>query len=164
VGAAKDGNPVSFLKIAVSELDQKQKNESVPRSGRNRAFATVPTHAVGVACERRRYARAALRLPLQIRRVAGQAEAARGGLVTRDISSSGVYFLCPERIEPGTPIEVEIGIINRPFGRGSVRMRTEAHIVRVDALGENGWHGLAAAFDDITFYRDEALPSHFHDS
>ncbi len=160
MSAAKDRNVFSILKIAVPEPEHKQ-DDGTPRRGRSRAFARVPTHAVGVACERRQYPRAALRLPLQVRRVAGQSEAAHGGLLTRDISSSGVYFLCPERIEPGTPIEVEIGLINRPFGRGTVRMRTEAHVVRVDSAGENGWHGLAAEFDEITFYRDEAFPSDF---
>jgi hypothetical protein len=116
---------------------------------------------IGVAAERRQYPRAALRLPLQVRRIAGQTEAVWGGLLTRDISSSGVYFLCPERIEPGTPVEMEINIVQRPFGRGNVRMRTEARIVRVDPAGEGGWHGLAAEFEDISFYRDDAFPSGF---
>src|SRR6267378_1583340 len=37
----------------------------------------------------------------------------------------------------------------------------EAHIVRAESASEPGWHSLAAIFDDITFHRDERLPSRF---
>jgi len=40
-------------------------------------------------------------------------------------------------------------------------MRTEAHIVRAEASSRPGWHSLAATFDDITFQREEPLPSRF---
>ena len=82
-------------------------------------------------------------------------------LVTKNISSSGVYFLCPRWIEPGTPIELEVGLVDRPLGRGSVRMTTAAHIVRVEPADTPGWHGVAATFDDITFQRDEQVPPRF---
>ena len=82
-------------------------------------------------------------------------------LRTTNISSSGVLFLCPQRIEPGTPIEIEVCLVDRPFGRGTVRMRTEAHIVRAEPASRPGWHFLAATFDDITFQREEPLPSRF---
>jgi hypothetical protein len=39
-------------------------------------------------------------------------------------------------------------------------MSTAAHVVRVDATGTPGWHGVAASFDDIEFRRDETLPIH----
>lgn len=118
----------------------------------------VPTHVVGVAFERRLYARAALNLPLRLRRVGEQVEPVPVTLLTRDISSSGVYFLAPRRIEPGTPIELEVALVDRPFGQGSVRMCTAAHVVRADETHTPGWHGLAATFDDIAFDRDESLP------
>ncbi len=158
VSAANERNRSSTFKQTVAES---QADEAAGGRSRARGFSHVPTHVIGVATERRQYPRAALRLPLQVRRVAGPTEAVRGGLLTRDISSSGVYFLCPERIEPGTPVEMEISIVQRPFGRGSVRMRTEARIVRVDPAGEGGWHGLAAEFEDISFYRDDVVPSGF---
>lgn len=120
-----------------------------------RKFARIPTHVVGVADERRIYPRAALSLPLQLRRVAGQTGLNGHPLVTRDISSSGVYFLAPYRIEPGTPVEIEIGLVDRPSGRGNVRMHTLAYIVRAEPESKNGWHGLAATFEDISFHRDE---------
>ena len=81
-------------------------------------------------------------------------------LVTQNISASGVYFLSPRHIEPGTSIAFEVGLLERPLGHGSVRMSTAAHVVRVDATGTPGWHGVAASFDDIEFRRDETLPIH----
>jgi hypothetical protein len=80
-------------------------------------------------------------------------------LRTTNISSSGVLFLSPLWIEPGTPVEIEVCLVDRPFGRGSVRMVTEAHVVRAEMAARPGWHALAVNFDDITFERDEPLPS-----
>jgi len=119
----------------------------------------VPTHAVRPVEERRAYARAKLSLPLRLKRIAGQREDKQQILRTTNISSSGVLFLYPQRIEPGTPIELEVCLVDRPLGRGTVRMMTEAHIVRAEPASKPGWHALAACFDDITFQRDEPLPS-----
>jgi hypothetical protein len=126
---------------------------------RPRGIARVPTHTVGHAQERRAYARANLALPVSLRSVAGRAESGTPVLSTQDISSSGIFFLCPRRIEPGTPIEMEVTLVDNPMGRGVVRMRTRACVVRVESTETPGWHGLAAAFDDITFVRDEPLPN-----
>src|SRR6476620_7137230 len=57
-----------------------------------RRFARVPTHAVGVFPEQREYPRASLRLPLRLRSINGHAEDFPITLVTRDISSSCVFF------------------------------------------------------------------------
>jgi hypothetical protein len=122
-------------------------------------IARVPTHTVGRASERRAYVRASLALPLSVCSVAGRREASLAALKTQDISSSGIFFLCPRRIEPGTPIEMEVTLVDKPAGRGTVRMRTQACVVRVESVATPGWHGLAAAFDDITFIRDESVPS-----
>jgi hypothetical protein len=119
----------------------------------------VPTHAVAVVDERRAYPRAALSLPLRLKRVAGQPQSVT--LLSKNISSSGVYFLCPRRIEPGTPIELEVSLVDRPLGRGSVRMTTAARVVRAEPTDRPGWHGLAAIFDDISFQRDEAIPERY---
>ena len=121
----------------------------------------VPTHAIRPVKERRAHTRAKLSLPLRLRRVAGQREHKQPPLRTTNISSSGVFFLCPQRVEPGTPIEIEVCLVDRPAGRGTVRMVTEAHIVRAEPTSSPGWHALAATFDDITFQRDEPLPSRF---
>ncbi len=126
-----------------------------------KGIARVPTHAVRPPEERRAYARARLNLPLRVKRIAGQRDLLGEPLRTTNISSSGVLFLSPQRIEPGTPIEIEVCLVDRPFGRGTVRMRTEAHIVRAETSSRPGWHSLAATFDDITFQREEPLPSRF---
>jgi hypothetical protein len=126
-----------------------------------KGIARVPTHAVRPPEERRAYARAKLSLPMRVNRIAGQRERSVEPLRTSNISSSGVLFLCPHRIEPGTPIQIEVCLVDRPFGRGTVRMKTEAHIVRAEPASREGWHALAAMFDDITFQREEPLPSRF---
>jgi len=140
------------------ETDQLQ---LVPRN-KPRVFARVPTHVVGVAQERRLCPRAALHLPLRLKRVGDREEPVPVTLLTQNISSSGVYFLAPRWIEPGTPIELEVGLVERPLGRGSVRMTTAAHVVRVEPTDTPGWHGLAATFDDFAFDRDEPIPPRFH--
>jgi len=126
-----------------------------------KGIARVPTHAVRPAEERRTYARAKLSLPLRLLRVAGRRERSAHSLRTANISSSGVLFLCPQRIEPGTPIEIEVCLVDRPFGQGTVKMTTEAHIVRAEPAPRAGWHALAASFDDISFRREEPLPSRY---
>ncbi|HXP81671.1 MAG TPA: PilZ domain-containing protein [Verrucomicrobiae bacterium] len=151
---------------AVKELSARSATSVVdPPSWTTRAkpkgIARVPTHSVRPPEERRSYARAKLSLPLRVKRVAGQREPMGEPLRTTNISSSGVLFLCPQRIEPGTPVEIEVCLVDRPFGRGTVRMRTEAHIVRAEPASRPGWHALAATFDDITFQREEPLPSRF---
>jgi PilZ domain len=151
---------------AVTELSARSATSVIePPSWTTRAkpkgIARVPTHAVRPPEERRSYARAKLSLPLRVNRIAGQREQMGETLRTTNISSSGVLFLCPQRIEPGTPIEIEVCLVDRPFGRGTVRMRTEAHIVRAEPASRPGWHSLAATFDDITFQREEPLPARF---
>jgi hypothetical protein len=112
---------------------------------------------VGRAQERRAYVRARLSLPLRLERVAGQRQAQPNPLQTANISSSGLFFLSPVRIEAGVPIEVEVQLISRPFARATVHMNAVAHVVRSEATGETGWYGVAAAFDDISYRRDENL-------
>jgi hypothetical protein len=137
---------------------ERQELSARPGRAKPRGFQRVPTHAIATADERRTYPRAALSLPLRLKRVGGHREPQPVTLLTKNISSSGVYFLCPRWIEPGTAIELEVGLVDRPLGRGSVRMTTAAHIVRVDPTDTPGWHGVAASFDDISFVRDEPIP------
>src|SRR5580704_17422533 len=94
-----------------------------------KGISRVPTQAVRPVEERRAYTRAKLNLPLQLKRIAGQREQKHQTLRTTNISSSGVLFLCPQRIEPGTPVELEVCLVNSPFGHGTVKMKTEAHVV-----------------------------------
>ncbi|MGD0544760.1 MAG: PilZ domain-containing protein [Candidatus Acidiferrales bacterium] len=139
---------------------------SVPALGKPgpRRFARIPTHAIGVATERRRAPRASLSLPLRLIRVGGTEEPVPVTLVTRNISSSGIYFLAPRKFEPGTAIELEVALVERPSGQGSVQMCTAAHIIRAEEVDEPGWHGYAATFDDFALRRDDVLPPRYQAS
>jgi hypothetical protein len=119
---------------------------------------------VGVHPEHREYPRATLKLPLRLRGVAGVPEDFPITLVTRDISSTGVYFLCPKELAAGTPIELEIVLVSKPMGLGNVVMVTLARVRRMEAAAMPGWYGVAAAFDDVEFDRDDGIPSRFSQS
>jgi hypothetical protein len=126
-----------------------------------RQFVRVPTHAVGVHPEQRQYPRAKLRLPLRLRAVGGVPEKYPVTLVMRNISSTGVYFLCPRPLPSGASIELEVVLVSKPMGLGSVVMTTLAHVCRVEAAAMPRWYGLAACFDDVQFDHDDYLPSRF---
>src|SRR5438105_14839304 len=125
-----------------------------------RRFSRVPTHAVGVFPEHREYPRASLRLPLRLRGVSGRAEDFPITLVTRDISSSGVFFLCPRKLSLDTEIELEVVLVSRPMGRGNVVIVSKARITRVEPAAMPGWFGIAASFDELEFDRDDNIPTH----
>src|SRR5580692_5979462 len=129
--------------------------------GQPRRFVRVPTHAVGVNHEQREYPRASLKLPLRLRSVGSQAEDFPVTLVTRDISSTGVFFLCPKEIATGAQIELEIVLVSRPMGHGSVVILSKARVQRTEPAAMPGWYGVAASFDDVQFDRDDGLPSRF---
>jgi len=148
---------------SVSPLrDFENRTETVPALSGNkpgpRHFTRVPTHAIGVARERRRYPRASLCLPLRLIRVAEASEPIPITLVTRNISSSGIFFLAPRELNPGTAVELEVALIERPLGQGRVQMCTAAHIVRAEESETPGWKGYAASFDDFALERDDLIP------
>jgi len=147
----------------VTELPRTPALRLVPllRSSLPRQFVRVPTHAVGVHPEQRQYPRAKLKLPLRLRAVGGEPEPYPITVVMRDISSTGVYFLCPKQLAVGTPVELEVVLVSKPMGRGSVVMTTMAHVCRSEAAATPGWYGLAALFDDVQFDHDDDLPSRF---
>jgi PilZ domain len=124
-----------------------------------RRFARVPTHAVGVFPEQREYPRASLRLPLRLRGVNGRAEDFPITLVTRDISSTGVFFLCPRKLALHTQIELEVVLVSRPMGRGNVVIVSKARVTRVESAAMPGWFGIAASFDELEFDRDDNVPA-----
>lgn len=126
-----------------------------------RRFARVPTHAVGVHPEHREYPRATLQLPLRLRGVNNVAEKFPVTLVTRDISSTGVYFLCPKQVAVGTLVELEIVLVSRPLGLGNVVVATMARVQRLEPAAMPGWYGVAASFDDVQFDRDDHVPARF---
>jgi PilZ domain len=124
-------------------------------------FARVPTYTVGVAHERRDNPRAALPLPLRLTRVDNVAEPYPVTLVTRNISSSGIYFMAPRDFSIGQSVELEVALIERPQGQGSVQMFTAAHIVRCEDADLAGWRGYAATFDDFAIKRDDVVPMRY---
>ncbi len=126
-----------------------------------RRFLRVPTHAVGVHPEHREYPRATLNLPLRLRAAGGVPEESPITLVTRDISSTGVYFLCPRQLVAGASVELEIVLVSKPLGLGNVVVATMAHVCRAETAAMPGWYGIAAAFDDVQFDRDDRVPSRF---
>src|SRR5260221_4443675 len=81
-----------------------------------RRFVRVPTHAVGVLPEHREYPRATLQLPLRLRSVNNVPEEFPVTLVTRDVSSTGVYFLCPRPLAIGASLEIDIVLVSKPMG------------------------------------------------
>jgi PilZ domain len=131
------------------------------RDTRPRRFVRVPTHAVGVHPEHREYPRATLKLPLRLRSVNHILEDFPVTLVTRDISSTGVYFLCPKPLEVGSPIELEVVLVSRPLGRGNVVVTTMAQVQRAEPASMPNWYGIAASFNDMQFDRDDGVPSRF---
>jgi hypothetical protein len=121
-------------------------------------FVRVPTHAVGVHLEQRERPRASLKLPLKLRSVSGIKEEFPITLVTRDISSSGVFFLCPKALAPNTEIELDIVLVSRPLGYGNVVVSSRALVRRTESANVPGWYGIAASFDDFAFDRDDHIP------
>jgi hypothetical protein len=131
------------------------------RGPQPRRFVRVPTHAVGVHLEQRECPRASLKLPLKLRSVNGLLEEFPITLVTRDISSSGVFFLCPKTMALETEIELDIVLVSRPLGYGNVVVSSKARIRRVEPANMPGWFGIAASFDDFAFDRDDQIPGKF---
>jgi hypothetical protein len=122
---------------------------------------SVPTHAVTVPNERRGYPRAKLQLPSRITRISGRREPEPPVFHTVDISSSGLFARCPFNLEPGTTVDLEVELVKKPAGRGTIRMLTQAHVVRAEPDAKRGWHALAFTFDDISFQRDDSMPPRF---
>jgi hypothetical protein len=177
--ATNQANAFEFRPTAASDAPRALKFASGPqRSGdpsrvpalrvlplitetQSRQFIRIPTHAVGVVPEHREYPRATLKLPLKLRAVNNVPESSSVTLVTRDISSTGVYFLCPKPVAVGTSIELEIVLVSRPMGRGNVVAASMAHVQRLETAAMPGWYGIAASFDDVQFDRDDHVPGRF---
>jgi PilZ domain len=161
MGAAPErGNLALVSPLTESEVRTKSVTAFSGKPGPLR-FARIPTHAIGVAREQRGNPRAYLSLPLRLTRVGDKVEPIPIVLVTRNISSSGVYFLAPCVLEKGTAIELEVALVERPMGQGSVQMCTAAHIVRAEDSDMPGWRGYAASFDDFAIRRDDVLPTRY---
>ena len=148
---AAAAKPVAVPEMPVAPKAPTLRVMPLLRTPQPNRFVRVPTHAVGVHTEQRERPRASLKLPLKLRSVEGVMEEYPITLVTRDISSSGVYFLCPKPLAAGTAIELDIVLVSRPLGYGNVVVSSKAHVRRTEPANMPGWYGIAASFDDFAF-------------
>jgi len=58
-------------------------------------------------------------------------------------------------------LEIDVVLVSKPMGHGSVVLSTRAHVQRPRACLYAGWYGIAASFDDVQFDRDDRVPSRF---
>jgi len=99
--------------------------------------------------ERRRAHRFELQSPVIIRWKDG-AQAREALTVSEDVSSNGIYFILPEGIKDGTPVEVEMTLPNQITLAGPVRVRCLGQIQRCEPT-EGAKSGLAAAIEKYEF-------------
>lgn len=70
--------------------------------------------------------------------------------VSEDVSAHGVYFILPQGIRNGTPVEVEMTLPNEITLAGPVRVRCLGHIRRSEAA-EGSRAGMAASIEKYEF-------------
>ena len=78
--------------------------------------------------------------------------------VSEDISSNGLYFILPEGIQNGTPVEVEMTLPNQITLAGPVHVRCLGHIQRCEPK-EGAKSGMAAAIERYEFLPGSGAPS-----
>ena len=99
--------------------------------------------------ERRRSHRFDLQSPLIVRWKDG-AEMREALTVSEDLSSNGIYFVLPEGIKDGTPVEVEMTLPNQITLAGPVRVRCLGRILRCEPK-PGATSGMAAAIEKYEF-------------
>ena len=112
--------------------------------------------------ERRHARRFELQSPVIIRWKHGS-EMREALTVSEDISSNGLYFILPEGIKNGTPVEVEMTLPNQITLAGPVRVRCLGHIQRCEPK-EGAKTGMAAAIERYEFLPGSDAPSSERDS
>jgi hypothetical protein len=99
--------------------------------------------------ERRRAHRFDLQSPVIVRWKDG-AQMREALTVSEDVSSNGIYFILPEGLQSGTPVEVEMTLPNQITLAGPVRVRCLGHIQRCEPA-EGAKAGMAAAIEKYEF-------------
>ena len=112
--------------------------------------------------ERRHAHRFELQSPVIIRWKDGS-EMREALTVSEDISSNGLYFILPEGIQNGTPVEVEMTLPNQITLAGPVHVRCLGHIQRCEPK-EGAKSGMAAAIERYEFLPGGGAPSSERDS
>jgi hypothetical protein len=102
--------------------------------------------------ERRRSERFNFGLPLTVQWTNGS-EKRQAHTVTQDVSSGGVYFLLPEGIPDGTPVEIGMVLPAQITSGAPVRVRCQGRIQRcVEKSGEAT--GMATMIEKYEFLSD----------
>jgi len=123
-------------------------------------FTRVPTHAVGVHPEHREYPRATLKPPPANPQYQQHSEEFPSRLL-RAISVPQACTSSVQALPVGASIEIDVVLVSKPMGHGSVVLATRAHVQRHEPASMPGWYGIAALFDDVQFDRDDRVPSRF---
>lgn len=107
-----------------------------------------------MADDRRTHARLPIHSSVRVKRVSGRPEPAIHEFEGMDVSCSGIRFRADREFQPGTPMDLEVVLLDRRKDGQNVKMFTSAHVVRSEASAEGGWHAIAVAFDDIAISRE----------
>lgn len=75
-------------------------------------------------------------------------ELGSGKGITRDFSSSGIYFETDRSFKPGQPIEFTI-VLRHIDPKSPVRLKCQGEIIRIEENGDK--MGVAAAIESYTF-------------
>ena len=102
--------------------------------------------------ERRRAQRFELPVPIIVRWSDGN-EIREALAVSGDLSSNGIYFVLPEILQEGTPVELEMTLPNQITLAGPVRMSCFGRIQRCE-LKEGANAGMAAVIEKYQFLRN----------
>jgi hypothetical protein len=106
--------------------------------------------------ERRRAHRFELESPVIVRWKDGE-NLHEALTVSEDVSSNGIYFLLPDGLKSGTPVEVELTLPNEITLAGPVRVRCLGRIQRCE-MTEGAKAGVAAAIEKYEFLPGDDLP------
>jgi hypothetical protein len=102
--------------------------------------------------ERRKSQRFDLTLPIHVTRLSEKSVSLVGR--TRDVSSSGAYFVVNADVNEGTPIEFFVTLQGGVSSVSKVRLRCLGRITRAESTDEDGHRGIAATIDRYQFVRE----------
>ena len=93
-----------------------------------------------------------LQLPVQVR-VTSPAWTERAAGTTRDISSTGLYFVSARKFDSGSVVEVVLTLPPKLLPRGEAQVRCTGRVLRVDPLPGGGTPalGVAASIEGYDF-------------
>jgi hypothetical protein len=106
---------------------------------------------MAISIERRATERFPLKLPMTVRWTtpSGETEA---HTESQDVSSGGIYFFLSRQIEDGSPVEIEMILLNEVTLAGRMFVWCKGHVQRIDAVEPNRI-GVAAQIEHYQFLR-----------